>query len=243
MFVNASAAPKQHEAGSDETHWKWLICSTESSRHPRGKLIIFIPAGALMPLPLPQRQTFAHQIQLTQAQSERLCMFQSWRWGKGELQVDHWHLRSQSWMLEPSNLPRLDWMWDLCDKLPEDVSIPGCHGSRPGDGHCATWQRHLHIGCSNVFLQARRSSNTSCPHSLQTVAVQHYTPGWHQRKHSSSLKIRCGVAAQIIQLIKMIPRNEELSLKERKVEKQQSNCTLVRNSLFIYSTFLVSLAT
>lgn len=94
---------------------------------------------------LPQCQTFAHQIQLTQAQSECLCMCHSWRWRKGELQVDHWHLRSQSWMLEPSNLPRLDWMQDLCDKLPEDVSIPRCHGSHKGDGHCATWQRHPHI--------------------------------------------------------------------------------------------------
>lgn len=48
----APAQPKQHEAGADETHWKWLICSTESSLHPRGKFIISIPAGALTPLPL-----------------------------------------------------------------------------------------------------------------------------------------------------------------------------------------------
>lgn len=77
--------------------------------------------------------------------------------------VGRWCLRSQSWMLEPSNFPRLDRMWDLCDRLPEDVSIPGRHGPHQGDGLVATWHRRLHIGCIDVSLKARRVSNTACP--------------------------------------------------------------------------------
>ncbi len=105
---SASTQPEQHEASTDETQWKWLICSTESSPHPKGKLIISIPAGALTSLPLlplPQCQTFAHGIQLTVAQSERLCTRHDWRWRQGELPkyaVDVWEVRAECWSHQTS---------------------------------------------------------------------------------------------------------------------------------------------
>lgn len=37
-------------------------------------------------------------------------------------------------MLEPSNFQRLDRMWDLCDRLLREGSIPGRHGPYQGGG-------------------------------------------------------------------------------------------------------------
>ena len=67
-------------------------------------------------------------------------------------QVGRWRLRSQGWMPEPSNFRRLDRMWDLCDKLPKDVSR--------GDGLLATWLGQLHVGHVDVSLRARKGCPT-----------------------------------------------------------------------------------
>lgn len=87
-----------------------MLCWIKPS--PKGKLIIFIPAGVQMPLfllPLPPCQTFAYQIQLTLAQSERLCTCHSVK-VKVSLapKVGRWRLRSQGLTVEPSILRRLD---------------------------------------------------------------------------------------------------------------------------------------
>ncbi len=93
--------------------------------------------------------------------------------------VGHWRLRSQGRMLEPSNFRRLDRMWDLCDRLPEDVSIPGRHGPRQGDGLLVMWHRWVHIGCVSSPQPGESVRHGLSPLTMRLVTVQHYTPGWH----------------------------------------------------------------
>lgn len=106
--------------------------------------------------------------------------------------VGRWRLRSQGQTEEPSNFRRPDRMWDLCDKLPEDVSIPGCHGPRQGDVLPATWHRQLHIGGMNISLAARRE----CPSRLVPANYAPcHTQALHtwltqRRRHRSWISIR-----------------------------------------------------
>lgn len=75
--------------------------------------------------------------------------------------VGRWRLRSQGRTLEPSNFRWLDRLWDLCDRVPEDVSIAGHHGPRWPPCHVtqATVQR-LH----RCFPPSQeRVSVTACP--------------------------------------------------------------------------------
>lgn len=146
------AQPRQHEAGADETLWKQLTCSTESSPRPKGKLIIFIPAGVLTSLPLlplPLRQTFAHQIQLSLAQSERLCTL--------KVKVR----RSQGQTLEPSSFQTgkdVGFTWQVAWRNQHSLESRTCQG----DGVLAMW----HTGVDDP-----RGARRECPSELVPVTV------------------------------------------------------------------------
>lgn len=105
-------------------------------------------------------QTPAHQIQLTlvnQSVSARVMAE-----GEGKVSVSKvGRCRGrQSWIPQPSNISRLNRMWDLCDRLPDYITYPGLVDLNKAMASVSCDPEEA----TDISLPASRMSNETCLH-------------------------------------------------------------------------------